>query len=156
MAEKRGRKPSENKREIFLKVCHNIAGGDSLKEACEKEGKPENFYFRFLADNIDDEIIRQVSAHAREMKAFGYFNKCEQALKDLELGLRDYSTAKVLFDCYLRLAAKANQKTFGEKITQELTGANGADLFKGLVVEFVGVDIDEENTDTQKSSVSTH
>lgn len=128
MANKRGRKPDENKREVFLKICDSIAGGDSLKEACEKEGKPENFYFRFLADNINDEEISKLSARARELKAFGYFNKCEQALKDLELGLRDSATARVLFDCYLRLAAKANQKTFGDKITQEVTGANGAPL----------------------------
>lgn len=143
MANKMGRKPDENKREVFLKICDNIAGGDSLKEACEKEGKDKKFYFRFLADNIKDEEICHLSAHAREMKAFGYFDKCEQALKDLEQGLRDYSTAKVLFDCYLRLAAKANQKTFGDKITQEVTGANGAPL-EPLVLNIQPVRIESE------------
>lgn len=106
---------TEDKRQIFERVCYNIAGGDSVSKACEKEGKPENFYFRFLADNIDDEDVSKLSTHAREMKAFGYFDKCEKALEELESGKREYTTAKVLFDSYLRLAAKANQRTFGDK-----------------------------------------
>lgn len=131
-------------RELFERVCYHISGGDSIKEACKKEGKPENFYFRFLADNISDETICKLSAHAREMKAYGYFDKCEQALKDLEEGKREYTTAKVLFDCYLRLAAKANQKTFGDKqeIHHDVT-------VKTALVEFV----DGKNTGTDTDEV---
>jgi hypothetical protein len=112
---------TEDKRQIFERVCYNIAGGDSVSKACEKEGKPENFYFRYLADNIDDDEVCKLSIHAREMKAYGYFEKCEQVLEELRLGGCDAQTARVLFDGYLRLAGKANQKTFGDK--QEITHA---------------------------------
>lgn len=131
-----------NNREIFERVCYNIAGGDSIEDACKKEGKPENFYFRFLSDNIGDGEICKLSTHAREMKAFGYFDKCEKALKDLESGVKEYTVAKVLFDSYLRLAAKANQKTFGDKqeIEHNLT-------VKTALVEFV--DGQGESADTE-------
>ena len=127
----------EEKLEIFKKVNDHIAEGDSIQDACEKENMPENFYFRFLSDNIGNEDVCKLSTHAREMKAFGYFDKCEKALKDLESGVKEYTVAKVLFDSYLRLAAKANQKTFGDKQEVQHTGSvtlmrtvkvNGKDL----------------------------
>lgn len=119
-------------REIFERVCYNIAGGDSVEKACEKEGKPENFYFRYLADNINDEEICKLSTHAREMKAFGYFEKCEQVLEELRLGGSDAQKARVLFDGYLRLAGKANQKTFGEK--QEIAHSGSVTLMPSVKV----------------------
>lgn len=127
----------EEKLEIFKKINDHIAEGDSIKDACEKEGKEKVFYFRFLADNITNEEVCNLSTHAREMKAYGYFDKCEKALIDLESGVKEYTTAKVLFDCYLRLAAKANQNTFGDKQEIKHTGSvtlmptvkvNGKDL----------------------------
>lgn len=122
----------EEKLEIFRKVNDHIAEGDSIEEACEKEGKPENFYFRFLSDNIDNDDVCKLSTHAREMKAYGYFDKCEKALKDLESGVKEYTVAKVLFDSYLRLAAKANQKTFGEK--QEIQHSGSVTLMPTVKV----------------------
>lgn len=124
----------DEKLKIFEKVNYHIAGGDSIDEACEKEGKEKSFYFRFLADNIDNKEVCNLSTHAREMKAYGYFDKCEKALKDLESGTKEYTTAKVLFDCYLRLAAKANQKTFGDK--QEIEHSfNNAKPFEIKIIE---------------------
>lgn len=132
----------EEKLEIFKKVNDHIAEGDSIQDACEKENMPENFYFRFLADNISNEDVCNLSTHAREMKAFGYFDKCEKALKDLESGVKEYTVAKVLFDSYLRLAAKANQKTFGDK--QEI---DHTVTVKTALVEFV--DGKSESSDTE-------
>lgn len=122
----------EEKLEIFRKVNDHIAEGDSIGEACKKEGKPENFYFRFLSDNIDNDDVCKLSTHAREMKAYGYFDKCEKALKDLESGVKEYTVAKVLFDSYLRLAAKANQKTFGDK--QEIQHSGSVTLMPTVKV----------------------
>lgn len=142
MAKPKVRLSFEEKLEIFKKVNDHIAEGDSIQDACEKENMPENFYFRFLSDNIGNEDVRKLSTHAREMKAFGYFDKCEKALKDLESGVKEYTVAKVLFDSYLRLAAKANQKTFGDKqeIDHNVT-------VKTALVEFV--DGKSESSDTE-------
>ena len=127
----------EEKLEIFRKVNDHIAEGDSIEEACAKEGKNKCFYFRFLSDNINNDEVCNLSTHAREMKAYGYFDKCEKALKDLEMGVKEYTVAKVLFDSYLRLAAKANQSTFGDKQELKMSGSvtlmptvkvNGKDL----------------------------
>lgn len=132
----------QEKFEIFKRVNDHIAEGDSIELACKKEGKEKSFYFRFLADNIEDEIVCNLSAHAREMKAYGYFDKCEKALIDLETGVKEYTVAKVLFDSYLRLAAKANQKTFGDKqeIDHNVT-------VKTALVEFV--DGQSESSDSE-------
>lgn len=132
----------QQKFEIFRKVNDHIAEGDSIEKACNKENMPENFYFRFLSDNINNEEVCKLSTHAREMKAYGYFDKCEKALIDLETGVKEYTVAKVLFDSYLRLAAKANQKTFGDKqeIDHNVT-------VKTALVEFV--DGQGESTDSE-------
>lgn len=127
-------------REIFKRVCYNIAGGDSVSKACEKESKPENFYFRFLADNINDDEICKLSTHAREMKAFGYFEKCEQVLEELRRGGSDAQTARVLFDGYLRLAGKANQKTFGDK--QEIEHSGSVTLMPSVKVKGNELELD--------------
>lgn len=139
----------EEKYEIFKKVNDHIAEGDSIKEACEKEGKEKSFYFRFLADNINNKEICDLSTHAREMKAYGYFDKCEKALIDLETGVKEYTVAKVLFDSYLRLAAKANQKTFGDKqeIDHNVT-------VKTALVEFI--DGQSEGSDSEIISTTTN
>ncbi len=101
--------------ELFRKVADNIASGDSIKEACKKEGKPENFYFRFQAENLDNEEVSKLSTRARVQKSHGYFDKCERALSNLENDVYEPQKARVLFDGYLRLAAKANQGIYGDK-----------------------------------------
>jgi hypothetical protein len=134
------RETEEQKFDIFRAICEDIASGLSIKQACENQDKNKCWYFRYLADNINDDKIRNLSAHAREMKAHSYFDKCEEALLELERGEREYTTAKVLFDSYLRLATKANQATFGDKIQQELSGA--VTLMPSVEINGVPLDFD--------------
>lgn len=113
---------------IFKKICDDVASGERFRTACENNGKYPMWYYRFLSENLDNKEVCELSTHARKQKAHSYFDKCEEILAKLEAKEMDYSTAKVLFDSYLRLAGKANQGVYGDKQAVELTGKDGQAL----------------------------
>ena len=113
---------------IFKKICDDVASGERFVTACKKNGKYPMWYYRFLSDNLNNPEVCELSTHARRQKAHSYFDKCEEILTKLEEKEMDYSTARVLFDSYLRLAGKANQGVYGEKQSVELTGKDGQAL----------------------------
>lgn len=119
------KKQEEDKLPIFKKICDDVASGEKFRTACENNGKNPMWYYRFLSENLNNPEVCELSTHARRQKAHSYFDKCEDILDRLEKKEVDYSTAKVLFDSYLRLAGKANQGLYGDKQAVELTGANG-------------------------------
>lgn len=121
-------KQEEDKLSIFKKICDDVASGERFRVACENNGKNPMWYYRFLSNNLNNPEVCELSTHARKQKAHSYFDKCEDILDRLEKKEMDYSTAKVLFDSYLRLAGKANQGLYGEKQAVELTGANGGSI----------------------------
>ena len=122
------KKDKENELEIFKKICDDVASGERFRTACENNGKYPMWYYRFLSENLDNKEVCELSAHARKQKAHSYFDKCEEILAKLETKEMDYSTAKVLFDSYLRLAGKANQGVYGDKQAVELTGKDGGSI----------------------------
>lgn len=121
----------KEKIELFKEICVDIPLTSTIKEACELHGKPENFYYRVMYDYGDDDEVRKFSTRARECKAHRYFDECQVALKDLKEGKIDSSTARVLTDGFLRLAGKANQGLYGNKV--DLSGQLDV---KHAIVEF--------------------
>lgn len=129
----------ENKKEsdldIFRKICDDVASGERFRTACENNGKYPMWYYRFLSENLNNSEVCELSTHARKQKAHSYFDKCEEILAKLESKEMEYTTAKVLFDSYLRLAGKANQGIYGDKAAVELTGAEGGPVAMSHTVD---------------------
>ena len=119
------KKNKEDDFKIFKQICDDVASGERFRKACENNGKYPMWYYRFLSENLNNKEVCELSTHARKQKAHCYFDKCEEILNKLEAKEMEYTTAKVLFDSYLRLAGKANQGIYGEKAAVELTGSEG-------------------------------
>lgn len=120
-----GRKPvwtPERKAETFSRICQEISLGNSLRSICAKPDMPSVVSVREWI-NEDGELAKQY-AHAREAQADFYADEIIE-IADTET---DPQRARVRIDARKWIASKMLPKVFGDKLTQELTGKDGAPL----------------------------
>ena len=112
-------------------VCDLLAEGKTLTSICMdnlKDVPRKNNFLKWLAA---DECLRNQYACAREAQA-DYIAEQTIDIADTET---DPQVARVRIDARKWFASKVAPKKYGDKITQEHTGANGAPL--DLSVNFV-------------------
>lgn len=137
-------RPSTYSEEIANRVLGELMTGKTLREVCRGEGLPDESTVRGWVKD-DREGFTDRYTQAREI---GYFAMFDEILEIADDGTNDWVERKrgdsdeteTVFDhehvqrSKLRVEArkymlsKALPKIFGEKITQELTGADGAPL----------------------------
>ena len=153
-------RPSDYSEEIAGLICERIADGESLKAICADDSMPgRSTVFRWLASH---ETFRDMYAHAREEQA--------ETLADEIVGISDEEctmvratkhgsadddgegNTEVVFDSTavarnrLRVdarkwvAAKLKPRKYGDKIQQEVTGANGGPVGIVTAVTVNGVE----------------
>jgi hypothetical protein len=119
-------RPKSMNEDVFRKVCDDIACGETIVDACKKNGTNARAYYEFMHDNLDNEDINKLSTRARQSKANNYWDKAEEVLHSAydnkEAGV-DINKSRFLFDGYLRLAGKANQGLYGDKQETIHTGS---------------------------------
>ena len=108
-------------------ICERLMDGDSLIEICEDPAMPgKRTVFQWLAARPDFAhqyaCAREVQAHVQAERAV---QEATQA-KDAQLG-------RLAYDARRWHASKLLPKVYGDRITQEHTGKDGA----GLVVQVV-------------------
>lgn len=138
----------EFSQEIADTICERIANGESLRSICANEDMPSQVsVFRWLAAR--DEFSKQY-ALAREAQADALFDEMLDIADD---GRNDWMAtkdddgesgwrangehiqrSKLRLDARKWMASKLQPKKYGDKITQELTGAGGAPLVPVLNV----------------------
>lgn len=138
----------EFSQEIADTICERIANGESLRSICANDDMPSQVsVFRWLAAR--DEFSKQY-ALAREAQADALFDEMLDiaddgrndwmATKDDEGGSgwrangEHIQRSKIRLDARKWMASKLQPKKYGDKITQELTGAGGAPLVPVLNV----------------------
>lgn len=138
---KRGR-PSEYTAEIAAEICGRLANGESLREVCAAEDFPDkSTIFRWLAARDE---FRDQYARAREAQVEHWADEIVEIADDgtndwIERQNSDGSTyeavnsdhinrSRLRVDARKWLMSKLAPKKYGDKITQEVTGANGAPL----------------------------
>jgi hypothetical protein len=139
---KRTGRPSNYSPEITTAICVRLGLGESLREICRDEDMPDkSTVMRWLATHAE---FRDQYAGAREAQADYY---AEEIIEISDDGSNDWMTRKnadgtdvevenkeVLSRSKLRvdtrkwLMARMAPKKYGDKITQEVTGADGAPL----------------------------
>lgn len=123
---------------VFDEICEEIAEGKSLRFICQSDDMPNRSnVFRWLADR---EELRDQYARAREAAADYYADEIIEIADD---GSRDYSLgengdtivdhdviarARLRVDARKWKASKLAPKKYGDKISQEHTGPDGAAL----------------------------
>jgi hypothetical protein len=137
-----GGRPSDYSAETATAICVRLGLGESLREICGDEDMPsKTTVMRWLAEHKE---FRDQYAGAREAQADYY---AEEILEIADDGTNDWMERKrpdgsteevenreVLNRSRLRvdtrkwLMARMAPKKYGDKITQEVTGADGAPL----------------------------
>ena len=139
-------RPSEFSQETADIICERIADGESLRAICSEDEMPNKAtIFRWLAAN---ESFSDQYARARETQADSLFDEILTIADTPMEGTKTKTTAsgteittgdmiehrRLQVDARKWMAGKLRPKKYGEKITQELTGADGAQLIPVLNV----------------------
>lgn len=114
-------------------LCDKLSAGESQRAISAELGIGIATLGRWIAADPER------SARAREARivaARAFDEMAEQVLTDAEdaFGL---AKARELASHYRWKASKANPREYGDKVTQELTGANGGPINNSLTIEFV-------------------
>ena len=135
-------RPSDYSPKITTEICIRLGLGESLREICRDEHMPDkSTVMRWLASHQE---FRDQYAGAREAQA-DYF--AEEILEIADDGTNDWmerqngdgttyevenrevlNRSRLRVDTRKWLMARMAPKKYGDKITQEVTGADGAPL----------------------------
>ena len=106
-------------------ICARIIDGDMLATICEDIGVSRPALTAWL--NADPE--RQARAdRARIDAAASYVEAAERAIIDAPSDSTELTRARELAHHYRWKAAKSNPRRYGDKVTQEITGADGGPI----------------------------
>lgn len=141
---------SEFTQEIADVICERIADGESLRGICKDEDMPNKAtVFKWLAarKEFSDQYARARESQAETM--------ADEILAIADDGLNDtyldddgnertnhdvIARSRLRVDARKWLASKLAPKKYGDKVTQEHTGADGGPLDLSLQVSFVKPD----------------
>lgn len=155
---KRGR-PSDYTAELAAEICGRIASGESLREICAGEDKPDkSTVFRWIAARDD---FRDQYARARESQIEHWADEIVEIADDgtndwIERANPDGSSYDVVHTEHINrsrlrvdtrkwLMSKLAAKKYGDKVTQEVTGPNGGPVQLQRIERVI---IDPQNTDS--------
>lgn len=138
----RGR-PLTYNAEIAAEICRRLAEGQTLREVCRDESMPPESTVRLWALDDRDGFAAQYTL-AREV---GYLAMADELLEVADDGKNDWmerqgdegqsawalngehvQRSRLRVDTRKWLLSKALPKVFGDKVTQEHTGADGGPL----------------------------
>ena len=106
-------------------ICARITDGDMLATICEDIGVSRPALTAWI--NSDPE--RQARAdRARIDAAASYVEAAERAIIDAPSDSTELTRARELAHHYRWKAAKSNPRRYGDKVTQEITGADGGPI----------------------------
>lgn len=133
--------PTSFTQKVADTICERIADGESLRSICDDEGMPsKTSVFRWL---IANETFRDQYVRARETQADAIFDdilsiaddgRNDWMQKNFGEETRWVENGEALRRSALRIdarkwmAGKLQPKKYGEKISQEISGANGGAL----------------------------
>ncbi|MFC0500072.1 terminase small subunit-like protein [Asaia krungthepensis] len=119
-------RPSSYSAAIADEICDRIMDGESLRQICRDPGMPgQRTVFEWLeAPTNEDFRSKYARARARAAEAF------EDEIIDAARGAtpEDAAARKVHITTMQWVMSKRAPKVYGEKVTQELTGVDGAPL----------------------------
>lgn len=141
-------RPSEFTTEIADRICDELVAGVSLRTICKADDMPAaSTVFKWLRDFPE---FSEQYARAKEAQADALFDEildiADDGTNDWMLSRGDdeneawrvngehIQRSKLRLDARKWMASKLQPKKYGDKITQELTGAGGAPLVPVLNV----------------------
>ena len=120
-------RPSKYAKALAERICEGIAQGKSLVSVLKADGMPNYSTVTRWLQHPDREDFRKMYARAREAQA-DYLADELVDIADTATDRDSAAAAKVRTDARKWVAAKLRPKVYGERVTQEHTGADGAPL----------------------------
>ncbi len=112
--------------DIVYKICDMVAEGANVKDACSENGISYNAFRDWRKDN---EVVSNLYVKAVQDKGDSEDAKIDEALKKLESGTIDASTANVIIQTHKWRASKYYPKMFGNNASLDVT--TGGDKIQG-------------------------
>lgn len=137
-----GGRPTVYTPELAAKFCARMIE-ESVRKICEDPEMPsETTIFRWLGDP-DNEVFREQYARAMDARSDARFEQMES----LALGATPETVqcVKLHIDTLKWTLARQRPKKYGDKVTQEVTGADGGPINTAITVRFVEGDDDGDN-----------
>ncbi|MCO7048553.1 ubiquitin carboxyl-hydrolase [Proteus terrae] len=104
-------------------ICSKLAEGESLRSVCRRPGMPSKAtVFRWLSENAE---FRDQYAKATEQRADALFEEMLEIADDVLPDSAEVAKAKLRIDTRKWSLARMSPKKYGDKVTQEITGADG-------------------------------
>jgi hypothetical protein len=120
---KKNGRPSIYARSTVDYICQQLQDGATLSAVCREEGMPSEAAVRqWVFDDVDGLSARY--AHARML---GYQCMADRII-DIADGATEWNTARLQIDTRKWMLSKALPKMFGDKVTTEISGPEGAPI----------------------------
>jgi len=104
---------------LFDRICEEMARGKSLRSICNAKGMPDRRTVeKWLSRNAK---LQAQYRHAMQLREDHYFDE----IVDIADSKADPQKTRVQIDARKWVLARMNPKKYGDKFTQELTGADG-------------------------------
>ena len=133
-------RPESYSENIAHRICIEIANGSNLNRLCSTEDFPSRpTVYKWLVERPD---FFDKYARARESRADSRADRIDSLSEKLEAGEIDPNAARVLFDIERWQAGKEKPKVYGDRIHQNIAGADG----ETLKIEVTGIRPTKENT----------
>lgn len=131
-------RPSEYSEDMAIDICSRLASGEPLVRICRDESMPHvSTVYRWIAAN---DTFRDMYARAREDQAdtladeiidISDESRLDKIIDDdgnERIDSEYVARSRLRVDARKWVAAKLKPKKYGEKLTQELTGADGGPI----------------------------
>ena len=126
----------------FDRVCELVAGGMSVNKACEEDGTPSRRTFYLWLEGGESELLHSYARALEtrtELQVEEIIEIADDTSRDKEMvnGVEvidheHIARSRLRVDARKWTASKMLPKKYGDKIQQEHTGPNGADLRFGI------------------------
>ena len=124
----------QQRQEILAKVVDKMIDGQSVRSICMNDTDMPDRVTLLRWMNEDKEFAATI-ARARELQAEALHDDMAEMCRKMESGEIDYNTGKAIIWAKQWSASRMNRARYGDKLVQEVTGADGQAL--ALAVNFV-------------------
>lgn len=122
-------------------ICARIQDGDMLSDICRDIGIARSTLAAWC--NSDPDRAAQF-AQARIEAAGAYVEAAERAILDAPSDSTELTRARELAHHYRWKASKANPRRYGDRVTQEITGADGGPIqTASITIDATALDPDQ-------------
>jgi uncharacterized protein (DUF2336 family) len=113
------------------KICAEMADGKSLRAACKGAGRPDRKTFLRWVEK--HEAVEKAYVQAIADREERYFEE----IIEIADGKANPSKTRVQVDARKWVLARMNPKKYGDRMTNELTGAGGGPIESNMTIQFV-------------------